>query len=265
MFTERDLAPELQRVRTAHAPDALVLDVERDFETLDPAVAETLGLFVDSLTPASYPTEWVPTDAPELLHRLASDEFTVGAPGDGGVAWTRQTTPPTVFVKPRLQGSPPAFVDFLVAEALVQVGTSLPDGDLPEHFLSFFGDRYRDLAEATPLSPVDIYQLAYALFEAYVGLHTREVFADWADDEPDLHAQWVDAGERLQPRLADLSREVATGTTGFAAAAEYACAAVKHGLDLPAPFAALDTEAYRHHGPEYAVRWAETTFEALAD
>jgi hypothetical protein len=272
MFTARDLETELQGVRAAHAPDTLVLDVERDFETLDPAVAETLGLFVDELAPASYPAAWVPADAPELLHRLASDEFTIGAPGDGGVAWTRQTTPPTVFVKPRLQGSPPEFVDFLVAEALVQVGIGIPGGDalsepgaLPEQFLPFFADRYRELADVTPLSPADTYQLAYALFEAYTGLHTRDVFADWAGDHPDLHAQWVDAGERLEPRLADLAQEVATGKTGFAAAAEYACSAIKHALDVPAPFAALDTDAYRHHGPEYAVRWAEKTFEKLDD
>lgn len=260
MFTERDLSGELSGVREAHAPDAVVLDAERDFEMLDPAVAETLGLLVDELDPTSYPDEWVPVDAPEVLHRLASGEFTIGAPGDGGVAWTAQTVPPTVFVKPRLQGSPPEFVEFLIAETLVQVGS-----DLPEHFLGFFGEQYPELAAVTPLSPADTYQLAYALFEAYAGLHTREAFADWADDYPTLHAQWVDAGERLEPRLAELSREVATGRTGFAAAAEYACSAVKHDLDLPAPFAALDTAAYRHHGAAYAVRWAEKTFEKLDD
>ncbi|WP_432765051.1 DUF7089 family protein [Halobaculum litoreum] len=51
----------------------------------------------------------------------------------------------------------------------------------------------------------------------------------------------------------------------FTAATEYACAAVKHDLDLPAPFSALDTAAYREHGPDYAVRWAEKTFEKLAE
>ncbi|WP_255198208.1 DUF7089 family protein [Halorarius litoreus] len=272
MFSHRDLSTELEGVRNAYAPETLVLDVERDFETLDPAVAETLGLLVDRLDPLSYPAEWVPADAPELLSRLASDEFTIGAPGDGGVAWTRQTTPPTVFVKPRLQGSPPAFIDFLVAEALVQVGLEAsdpdspdgPDHPLPEHFLGFFGEQYPALAAATPLSPADTYQLAYALFEAYIGLHTREVFVEWAGDHPALYDQWVDAGERLEPRLTELPSAVARGETGFAEAAEYACSAIKHDLELPAPFAALDTEAYRHHGPTYAVRWAEKTFEKLA-
>jgi hypothetical protein len=40
---------------------------------------------------------------------------------------------------------------------------------------------------------------------------------------------------------------------------------VKHDLDPPAPFAALDTQAYRDHGAEYAVRWAEKTFSQLRD
>jgi hypothetical protein len=38
---------------------------------------------------------------------------------------------------------------------------------------------------------------------------------------------------------------------------------VKHDLDLPAPFSALDTAAYRDHGADYAVRWANKTFEKL--
>lgn len=259
MFTERDLAPELAAVRAAHAPGALVLDAEGDFETLPPERAENLGPLVESFAPLTYPAEWVPADAPEALHRVAGDEFTVGAPGDGGVAWTRQTVPPTVFVKPRLRGSPEAFVDFLVAAALVEAGT-----DLPEHFLGFFRERYPELSGATPLSPADTYQLAAALFAAYAGLHTREVFSGWADDHPALHDAWRDAGERLEPRLSGLSREVATGSTGFAEAAELACGAVRHGVDVPVPFGALDAAAYREHGAEYAVRWAERTFEELA-
>jgi hypothetical protein len=264
VFEERDLAGELAAVRDAHVPGALVFDTDRDFETLDPAVAEQLGLRADSLAPVEYDPAWVPDDAPEILSRLASGTFTVGAPGDGGVTWTRQTRPPTVFVKPRLAGSPGSFVDFLVARALVEAGT-----DLPEHFLGFFRDSYRELAAATPLSPADTYQLANALYDAYVGLHTCEAFAAWADSHPELHAAWVDAGERLGPRLDGLAREVATGETSFAAAAELACSAVRHRGDdreeptLPAPFTALDTSAYAHHGPGYAVQWAETTFEKL--
>jgi len=113
--------------------------------------------------------------APDPLHRYAGGDFTVGLPGDGGVAWTTQTAPACVLVKPRLETSPPDFVDFLVAEALVQ--TSL---DEPEGFPAFFGERYRDLAAVTDgrLGPSGTYQLA--------------------------------------------------------------CSAVKHGLDLPAPFAQLN-------------------------
>ncbi len=260
MFSERELHGELATVRERHCPDALVRDCERDFETLDPAVAEDLLLVTDSVEPLTYPDEWVPADAPEPLHRLASSEFTIGMPGDGGVAWTRQTEPPIVFVKPRLTGSPEPFIEFLVAEALVEVGL-----DLPEQFLGFFGERYADLADAVGdrLDPAGTYQLAAALFDAYVGLHAREVFADWEDDLPGLFDAWVDAGERLEPRLSDLGGEVARGETDFAAAAELACSAVKHGTEPPTPFAALDTEAYRDHGAEYAVTWAAKTVESL--
>jgi hypothetical protein len=55
---------------------------------------------------------------------------------------------------------------------------------------------------------------------------------------------------------------VTSGRTEFADAAELACSAIKHGLDVPSPFAPPDAEAYRDHGAEFAVRWAETVFEA---
>ena len=273
MFERRALSDDLAAVRDEHAPSALVLDSEGDFETLPPSVAENLLPVVDGVDPATYDPSWVPADAPETLHRIAGGEFTVGAPGDGGVAWTRQTDPPTVFVKPRLEGSPGGFVDFLVAEALVEVGLGLP-----EQFLGFFEERYRALGEAVPLSPAGTYQLAAALFDAYVGLHSREVFASWGEGHPDLHGEWVDAGERLEPRLSDLTADVARGRTDFADAAELACSAVKHrrpnargddggppGPKLPSPFDALDAAVYREHGAAYAVRWAEKTFEALAE
>ena len=260
MFDQRELAGSLAAVRDEHAPDALVFDCERDFETLDPAVAEDLALVVDGLDPQSYPDEWVPADAPEELHRYAGGEFTIGMPGDGGVAWTRQTDPPAVFVKPRLEGSPEAFVDFLLAEALVEVGL-----DVPEHFLDFFEDQYPELTAATSLDPAGDYQLAAALTTAFVGLQTREVFADWADDYPALFDAWVDAGERLEPRLGDLASEMARGQTAFPAAAELACSAIKHSVEVPAPFAALDTSAYRENGAAYAVEWARKTFERLAE
>jgi hypothetical protein len=262
MFETRSLSGDLADCREAHAPDTLVLNTERDFETLDPAVAEELGLLVDGLDPVSVPDEWLPADVPDPLAQYAGSDFTVGLPGDGGVTWTRQTDPPVVFVKPRLSTSPDPFVDFLLAEALVEVGC-----DLPESFLAFFGERYRDLAAATPLDPAGVYQLAAALYVAYCGLHTRETFADWEGSHSDLFDAWVDAGERLEPRLGDLSTEVARGQTEFPAAAELACSAIKHAEDgrveIPTPFAALDSSAYAQAGPEYAVEWARKTFEKL--
>lgn len=258
MFERREITGELADVRNEYAPETLVFDVGNDFETLPPAVAENLLAVVEGIHPLSYDDAWIPADAPETLSRLASGEFTVGAPGDGGLSWTRQTTPPAVFIKPRLAGSPDGFVRFLIAEAFVEIGLNGP-----EHFLGFFEASYRSLADAIPLSPGDTYQLAAALQTAHVGLRSREVFADWADRYPELHHEYADAGERLEPRLADLSREVAMNRTGFADAAELACSALKHGVDLPSPFDALDTIAYREHGAEFAVSWAEKTFDAL--
>ena len=166
--------------------------------------------------------------------------------------------PPVVVVKPRLEGSPEGFVDFLVGEALVEVGLGVP-----ETFIGFFGSAYPELDAAVPLSPADTYQLAVALFDAHVGLRTRDVFAGWEADRAALHGEWVDAGRRLEPRLSGLSEAVAAGRTSFAEAAELACSGVKHDLDLPAPFDALDAGVYRDHGTDYAVRWAGRTFEAL--
>jgi hypothetical protein len=260
MFTERALDGELAAVREAYAPDAVVLNCGTDFETLDPATAEDLLLLTDSVNPLELDPSVVPDGAPDQLHRYVGGEFTVGLPGDGGVAWTTQTDPACVLVKPRLETSPDSFVDFLVAEAIVQ--TTL---GAPESFPAFFGDQYAELASVTDerLGPSGTYQLAVALYDAYLGLGTRPVFEAWGEDYPALYDAWADAGERLQPRLSDLSTEVARGQTNFPAAAELACSAVKHGLDLPAPFAALDTAAYREHGAEYAVRWAEKTFAQL--
>lgn len=258
MFEPRELSGELASVRDEHAPGALVLDSESDFETLPPSVAESLLAVVDDLEPLAYEASWVPAAAPETLERLAGEAFTLGAPGDGGVAWTRQTDPPAVFVKPRLEGSPAAFVDLLIAEALVEVGTGLP-----EQFLGFFEASYADLQRAVPLEGSNTYQLAVALFDAYTGLFTRDVFEAWADPYPELYDQWVEAGERLAPRLSSLEADLSAGRTAFPEAAELACSGVKHGLDLPSPFSALDDDAYREHGPAFAIRWAEKTFDAL--
>lgn len=258
MFERRSLPEDLAAVRGDHAPEALVFDVEQDFETIPPAAAEDLGLLVDSLDPTSYPDDWLPADAPAALERFAGSAFAVGMPGDGTVSWTRQTVPPVVLVKYRARGTPDDFLDFLIAEALVQI-----DEGVDEHFLPFFGERYPDLAAATPLGPADTYQIAGALHEAWIGLGTRETFAEWPDERPRLGAAWEDAGERLTDRLDRLPGLVARGETGFAEATEFACAAVKHDLALPAPFTALDTAAYRDHGAAYAVKWAEKTFEAF--
>ncbi|WP_435348325.1 DUF7089 family protein [Haloarchaeobius sp. HRN-SO-5] len=258
MFEERILSPPVASVRERHAPDAIVLDAASDFETLPPAQAEDLGLLVDSLHPTTYPSEWLPENAPELLYRLAGGDFTIGAPGDGSVVWTHQTEPPVVIVKPRVQGSPAAFVDFLVAEALVETGL-----DRPEHFLGFFREHYRALDAAVPLDPNATYQVAAALYRGWLGLHTRDTFAGWLDEEPELGDAWQDAGRRLEGRLDGLSREVALGETDFADATELACSAIKHALELPTPFGALDSAAYRDRGAAFAVKWAEKTFEQL--
>ncbi|MDS0281865.1 DUF7089 family protein [Haloarcula onubensis] len=260
MFGEREIDGELAAVRAAYAPDAVVLNAATDFETLDPAAAEDLLLVTDSVDPLALDPSWLPDGAPDQLQRYVGSDFTVGLPGDGGVAWTTQTEPACVVVKPRLETSPDAFVDFLVAEAVVE--TSLGE---PEQFVEFFGDRYRDLAAVTDprIGPTGTYQLAVALYDAYLGLQTRDIFGTWADDYPDLYDAWADAGERLRSRVGGLSTELARGQTDFAAAAELACSAVKHGLELPSPFAALDTAAYGDHGADYAVRWAEKTFEQL--
>ena len=262
MFSDRSLSTPLAAARERYAPEATVLDVAQDFETLPPAVAEDLGLLADGLDPASYPDEWLPTDAPTPLEEYASQAFTIGMPGDGTVVWTAQTEPATVLLKKRAEGTPAAFLDFLVAEAFVRI-----DCGVPEHFLPFFGGEYAELAAVTGLGPADVYQIAAALFDGWVGLQTRPVFESWGDEpkfEP-LYEAWVDAGERLEPRLDELSGAVARGEMTFPEATEYACSAIKHGLDLPTPFGALDTDAFRTYGADYAVQWAEKTVSSLAE
>lgn len=257
MFSTRAVSDAVEAVRGTHAPDALVLDCETDFKTIPPEQAEELGLVVDSLDPKSFPAKWLPADAPDVLQAYASSELTIGMAGDGSVAWTGQTDPPVVFCKPRLDGSPEDFVDFLVAEALVEVGL-----DVPEQMLGFFGEQYVEFAAALsdPLGPVDIYQLAVACYDAYLGLQTRDVFAEW--DGP-LFEAWVDAGERLGDRLEDLPGAIATGDLSVPEAAELACNGIKHAGEIPAPFDALDATVYLDHGPAYAVEWAEHVAETI--
>lgn len=260
MFSQRTLSPPVQRLHREITPEALVLDVEQDFETLPPQVAEELGLLVDALDPAAYPESWLPANAPAQLDAYAGAQFTIGLPGDGTVVWTRQTEPPTVLVKARAEGTPGGFRSFLLAEALVEI-----DEGVPESFLPFFGERYPELDDALGLGGAGTYQVAMALYDAWVGLHTRDRFRAWEGEHDEIHHAWADAGERLVGRIDDLPGEVARGETEFPAATELACSAVKHGLDLPAPFAALDTLAYRDHGAEYAVQWAEKTMDALVE
>jgi len=123
------------------------------------------------------------------------------------------------------------------------------------------------LADVTGLGPADVYQMAAALFDGWVGLQTREEFISWettSEFEP-LYETWVDAGQRLDGRLSDLSRSVAHGEMSFPEATEYACSAIKHDLDIPTPFSALDTDAYREYGGEYAVTWADKTVSSLSE
>lgn len=257
MFSSREVSDAVERVGAEHAPDALVLSCETDFETIPPAQAEELGLVVDSLDPVSYPAEWLPADAPDVLATYASSELTIGMPGDGSVAWSRQTEPPVVLCKPRLDGSPDSFVDFLIAEALVEVGL-----DEPEHMLGFFGEAYPTFAEAVEdqLDPVGTYQLAVACYDAYLGLQTRDRFAQW---EGPLFEAWTDAGDRLAGRLEELPSAIASGELSFPEAAELACNGIKHASELPAPFDALDATAYVDHGPSYAIEWADRVADTL--
>lgn len=260
MFTERSLSEPVEAIRAEHVPELRVFDCDRDFETLPPAAAEDLGLFVDALDPATYPAEWVPPDAPTILERYAGSAFTIGMPGDGSAVWTRQTEPPIVLVKPRLEGSPTGFVDFLLAEAIVECGLGVP-----EHFLGFFEAGYRDLDAAVDRGPAATYQIAAALYDGWIGLRTRDVFASWTDAHPELSASWRDAGARLEDRVDDLPGAVARGETSLSDATELACSAIKHGRSLPVPFDALDTGYYRDHGAEYAIQWADRTFAALSE
>jgi hypothetical protein len=258
MFDHRELSSPVAAIKDTHAPDAIVLDVESDFETIPPAIAEGLGVFVEKVVPTSYSTEWLPSDAPSPLTQYAGSEFTIGMPGDGTVTWTRQTTPPTVLIKRRAAGTPTQFLEFLIAEAIVQINTGVP-----EHFLPFFESAYTELDSAVPLGPAEVYQVAAALYDAWVGLQTRSTFNSWEETHPELYEAWDDAGNRLDDRLQELPGAVARGETGFADATEYACSAVKHDLELPTPFTALDTQAFLEYDAEYAVRWARKTFEKL--
>jgi hypothetical protein len=73
MFDERALVDEVDAVRSAHAPGTLVVDCERDFETLPPAVAEELGLFdaLDTEAYRQYGAEYAVQWAEKTFARMA--------------------------------------------------------------------------------------------------------------------------------------------------------------------------------------------------
>jgi len=192
MFSTRPLDDDLDAVREAHAPGSPVLDVDADFETLPPAAAEDLGLFVDGLSPRRFRSSGS-DEVPDLLRKYAGPTFTVGLPGGNGtVVRTTQTDPADRARQAPRWDSPDDFLAFLIADRLVQIGVeptpgSLPDDTpssrLPESFLPFFGERYRDLdaairrpdpdtgASTTGLGPTDVFQIATALFDAWIGVH----------------------------------------------------------------------------------------------
>ncbi|PSQ42800.1 hypothetical protein BRD17_07835 [Halobacteriales archaeon SW_7_68_16] len=257
MFGTRSIPEDLDALREAVAPESIVLDADRDFETLPPMAVEDLGLVVDDLDPVSYPAAWFPDDVPETVRRRATGDLTLGLPGDGSVVWTGQTDPPVVVVKPRTAGSPTDFVDFLIAEALVAVG-----GPVPEDPLAFFTDGYADLAAAVPFGPAETYRLAAALYDGYCNLNARPTFREWGDEYGRLGAAWTDAGDRFTERVDGLPAALARGRTTIPEATEIACSALKHDIDVPAPFDALDTGIYGDRGAPFAVEWARRVTDA---
>lgn len=236
----------------------MVFETEADFEILPERTVDELATRADTYEPRSYDTAWLPSERPTVLERIADGSAPIGSPGDGAVIWTRTTTPPTVLVKPRIEGSPESFVAFLIAEALVEAGS-----DLPEHFLGLFEAAYPTFATALDLDPATTYQIAAASTAAYRGHTVRPICEGWGEDCPDLHAAWVDAGERIRPRVEGLVEAVDAGRTGLGDAAELAGAAVKHGIEPPGPFAALADERFQEHGAPFAVAWAERLGAAL--
>lgn len=258
MFQPYGLRDDLGVLRDDHVPDLQVLECEDEFEAMPSDWLYELALVTEAFEPATVPDEWIPADAPDVLRRLTDEEPAIGLPGDGGVTWTRQTDPALVFVKPRLSGAPPDFRDFLVAEAILQCHL-----DHPETFLKFFGEEYHALQGAAEGDPDLAYRLGVSLFEGWQGLRTRGRFRDWAEAYPRLHGAWDDAGARLGGRIEELPALLASGSMKFGAATELACSAIKHDLELPPPFGALDVGAFREHGATYAVRWTEKTIAQL--
>lgn len=258
MFAARDLSDDLAALRDEHAPSARVVETEQEFETMPTDWLFELAIVTDELQPLAYPADWLPDDATSAARRTTDRDPAIGMPDDGSVTWTRQTEPPMVFIKPRAAGLPDEFCDFLIGEALVELGAAYPETPV-----CFFRERYRSVQSAVG-SPTVAYQLAAALRTGWIGRETRTIFTEWADPYPGLHAGWVDAGDRLRDRVESIPTLLNTGEIAFGDATELACSAIKHDLALPAPFAAIDVEAYSEQGPEFAERWIEeTAVEAL--
>ena len=260
MFTEADLPEELSDLRSSIAPDTLVVTCRREFESLPEDGLYELAMITDRIESHDYDPAWVPDSAPDVVQRVLDGDPTIGLPGDGGLTWTKQTDPPIVLLKPRLDGIPTDFHTYLIAEALLDIAL-----DHPEHPLGFFRDQYSALQAATDDDSGLTYRLAGALCEAWCGLGRRERIAEWEDTWPTIYAAWVDAGEQLTERVNELPDLLRNGSMGFAGATELACSGIKHDLALPKPFDALDVAAYREHGPAFAVRWTERTVSQIQD
>lgn len=255
MFTERALTDELAALREEIAAASLVLDCEREFETMPEDWVYELALLTEDLHPLAHPDAWIPADAPLAARRTTGSDPAIGMPDDGSVAWTRQTTPRLVFVKPRAGALPAEFRDFLIGEALVELAEGMPETPV-----CFFRERYTDL-QGRVESPTLSFRLASALRTGWIGLHTREIFAAWEGTYPALHAGWRDAGNRLADRVEALPRLLAADEITFPDAVELACSAIKHDLAVPAPFAALDVAPFREDGAAYGLRWVEEVLD----
>ncbi len=253
MFTERSLSDELADLRGDHTPDCAVFDCEDEFETMPEEWVYELALVTEGLESLAHPAAWVPDDAIPAVRRTTGVDPVIGMPDDGSVTWTHQTEPPLVLVKPRASQLPEPFREFLIAEAIVELGR-----ELPETPVGFFEARY-PAVQAAMDDPTNGFQVAAALRRGWIGLQTRSVFEDWDATYPHLHAAWMDAGERLAGRVEEIPSLRAEQTLDFAGATELAGNAIKHGIALPAPFDALDVSAFVDEGPTYALTWLEET------
>ncbi len=251
MFSERTLPDALERLRDEHAAGCLVLQCEQEFETMPAEWVYDLALVTEDIRPLSHPAAWIPEDAIPAIERTAGVDPAIGMPDDGSVTWTRQSEPPLVLVKPRASQLPDAFRQFLIAEALVEVGMGVPETPV-----CFFEERFPEV-HAIMDEPTAAFQVAAALRRAWIGRQTRNVFSAWDGAYPSLQQAWQDAGDRLAGRVEDIPTLLAENELAFAEATELACNAVKHGIALPAPFDALDVEAYVDQGAPYALRWLE--------